>query len=86
MLHYVWMVEKSITYGRHFYSVWGVVHSFLLGHRVVNALHNTMKTLLRQIMAMWYSHFVCNTPGMSVGGCDTGILTDVNFSDEWLPP
>ena len=67
--HYVLMVENSITYGRHFYakssiadSVYGVIHAFVLGHGITNALHDNTKTLLRRMMAMWYSHYVLDTP------------------------
>ena len=72
--HYVLTVADSITYGRHFYSasnisdsVYGVVHSFVLGLGVTNTLHDNTKTLMRRIMAMWYVHFVDGgkeSPGM----------------------
>jgi hypothetical protein len=71
--HYVLTVDDSITYGRHFYcasmisdSVYGIVHSFVLGLGVTNTLHTTTKTLMQRIMAMWYMHFVCgemDSPG-----------------------
>ena len=45
-LHYVVTVEDSIMYGRHFYSacmlsdsIFGVVHSFVVGVGATNTLH-----------------------------------------------
>jgi hypothetical protein len=72
--HYVLMVDDSITYGHHFYcastissSVYGIIHSFVLGAAVTNALHEETKTLMRRIMAMWYVHFVLSDEGQSPG-------------------
>lgn len=69
--HYVVTLENSITYGRHFYStatllesVWGIVHSFVMGYGVTNVLHeNVTRTYLHRIMAMVSSFFVTEVKG-----------------------
>jgi hypothetical protein len=78
--HYVLTVEDSITYGRHFYSastisdsVYGILHSFVLGIGVTNTLHDNTKTLMRRIMAMWYIHFV-----------EAGEESPSTFHSDWL--
>ena len=80
--HYILMVEDSITYGRHFYarstisrSVWGAVHSFLLGVAMTNAIHDNTRTLFRRVLAMWYDHFV----GVTVK-CPSELFEDT-FTD-----
>ena len=63
-LHYVVTVEDSIVYGRHTLSAssspriaMGIVHSFILGYRITNALHEDFHTMLRRMMVMWCSHY-----------------------------
>jgi hypothetical protein len=62
-VHYVVTVADSITYGRHFYSagsisdtVFGIIHCFVMGYGVTNALHDTTRTLIRRIMRMWFDN------------------------------
>jgi len=72
-LHYVLTVEDSITYGRHFYtmstisdSIFGVLHSFVVGLGATNTLHEAgTRTFLHRIMAMWQQHFtgLIKSPG-----------------------
>ena len=74
-LHYVVTVEDSITYGRHFYSactlsdsIFGVVHSFVVGVGATNTLHEAgTRTFLHRIMAMCLQHFtgLIKSPGKS---------------------
>jgi hypothetical protein len=77
-MHYVLTVENSITYGRHFYcastisqSIFGVVHSFIIGIGVTNTLHDSTRIFLHRIMGMWEQHFGSSeqSPGVSKLNC-----------------
>jgi hypothetical protein len=68
-LHYVLTVQNSITYGRHFYcgstmseSIFGVVHSFVLGIGATNTLHDSTRIFLHRIIAMWEDFFASSEP------------------------
>lgn len=64
--HFVLGTEPSIVLGRHFYSAssirrscYGIVHTFIMGLAITNTVHDKdTKSLLRQIMALWYRHFI----------------------------
>jgi hypothetical protein len=67
--HYVVTVENSITYGQHFYSasmisksIFGIVHSFVLGIGATNTLHDSTRIFLHRIMAMWQDFFSSSEP------------------------
>jgi hypothetical protein len=76
--HFVLTIKDSITYGRHFYSastisdsVYGVIHSFVLGLGVTNKFCENTMSLLHRIMGMWYAHFVIGEGG-DEGGTSPG--------------
>lgn len=64
--HAVVGTSHSIIFGRHFFStstirrsVFGLVHTFILGLLITNTVHaDATKSLFRQIMALWYRHYV----------------------------
>lgn len=64
--HFVLGTEPSIVLGRHFYSTsairrscYGLVHTFVMGTSITNTTHdNETRSLLRQIMALWYRHLI----------------------------
>lgn len=64
--HAVLGTAPSIVLGRHFYaastirrSAFGVLHTFILGLFITNTSHEDgTKSLLRQVMALWYRHFI----------------------------
>lgn len=64
--HFVLGIAPSIVLGRHFYAVctilrtvFGIVHTFMMGLTITNTVHEDgTKSLLRQMMALWYRHFI----------------------------
>lgn len=64
--HFVLGTSPTIVLGRHFYSAstirrsaFGVLHTFIMGLVITNTSHEDgTKSLLRQIMAFWYRHFI----------------------------
>jgi hypothetical protein len=68
-LHYVVTLENSIVYGRHFYptstvqrSVLGIIHTFVMSNGITNMLHDTLHTMLRRMMVMWYENYNQENP------------------------
>lgn len=64
--HLVLGTAPTIVLGRHFYaastirrSAFGVLHTFIMRFVITNTVHEDgTKSLFRQIMALWYRHFI----------------------------
>ncbi|TFY63417.1 hypothetical protein EVG20_g6318, partial [Dentipellis fragilis] len=59
-LHWVYGVDPTIVYGRHFYashalpdSLYGQVHTQLMGYSITNAAHAPVRLMLGDFMSWW---------------------------------
>jgi hypothetical protein len=62
--HYILTVEDSIIHGRHLFpassiqsTAFGIVHSFIMSAKITTPINDNLFTLLRRLMAVWYSHY-----------------------------
>ncbi|KAA1477825.1 hypothetical protein DENSPDRAFT_624538 [Dentipellis sp. KUC8613] len=62
-LHWVYGVDPTIVYGRHFYpasslddSLYGQVHTQLVGDILTNASHPRVRPILADFMILWYNN------------------------------